>query len=62
MSGDYRRGTRVNIETDVLAKHLRKLLSAASGGGDSADGAGEDSDGTEDRSGLTFERLRELGF
>lgn len=53
ISGDYRRGTKVNVETDILAKHLRKLLAEMSGRGDEAGG---------DTGGLTLERLRELGF
>jgi len=61
LAGKYRRGTKVNLETDVLAKHLRKLLSER--GGTSPGSGGED--GSNDdaaRSGLTLERLRELGF
>jgi riboflavin synthase len=50
IAGTYRRGTAVNIETDVLAKHQEKLLR-----GGREDGAGQGS-------GLTEERLRELGF
>jgi len=50
VAGTYRRGTAVNIETDVLAKHQEKLLQE---GGAGASGRND---------GLTEERLRELGF
>jgi riboflavin synthase len=54
----YRAGTRVNVETDILAKHVRKLLTNASDDEREdrvePDGAG--------RRGLTLERLRKLGF
>jgi len=46
----YRRGTAVNIETDVLAKHQEKLL------------RGDRETRPDTGSGLTEERLRELGF
>jgi len=67
-AGEYRRGTRVNVETDVLAKHLRKLLSergAASPVRGAARPESGEADGADEcaaRSGLTLERLRELGF
>jgi riboflavin synthase len=47
----YRSGTAVNVETDIMAKHQEKLIAGASG---------EEVAGT--GSGLTEERLRELGF
>ena len=55
LAGGYRSGMKVNIETDLLAKHQEKLLEGrgeASGPPDSNESAG----------GLTEERLRELGF
>jgi riboflavin synthase len=55
LAGTYRSGSRVNIETDLLAKHQEKLL----------EGRGEASgptDGNENDGGLTERRLRELGF
>ncbi len=61
LAGKYRRGTRVNVETDVLAKHLRKLLTEP---GADAPGSGRENrseHGAAER-GLTLERLRELGF
>ena len=58
ISGDYRPGTRVNVETDVLAKHMRKLLGEAEG--TSVDTRPESSGGQ--TGGLTIERLRKLGF
>ncbi len=55
LAGGYRSGTKVNIETDILAKHQEKLL----------EGQGEASgppDGNKSAGGLTEKRLRELGF
>lgn len=55
VAGAYRSGTKVNVETDLLAKHQEKLLEArgeASGPPESDESAG----------GLTEKRLRELGF
>lgn len=55
LAGTYRPGTRVNVETDLLAKHQEKLLTSGL-----QDGRAETSeDGGE---GLTEKRLRELGF
>jgi len=61
IAGGYRPGTRVNVETDVLAKHLRKLLTEQ---GDVTPGSGGEDGSNDDAapSGLTLERLRELGF
>lgn len=53
-AGEYRVGSEVNVETDILAKHQERLLA----GGDAA---GE-RDESPARAGLTEERLRELGF
>jgi riboflavin synthase len=55
-AGEYRRGTLVNIETDIAAKHQEKLAAAA--------GSGSDDTGVQEEatSGLTEQRLRELGF
>ncbi len=55
LAGAYRLGMKVNIETDLLAKHQEKLL----------EGRGETSappDSSESTGGLTEKRLRELGF
>ena len=55
LAGAYRSGMKVNIETDLLAKHQEKLL----------EGRGETSgppDSDESAGGLTDKRLRELGF
>jgi len=49
----YRPGTKVNVETDVLAKYQESLGTAP------ARPNGSDADETQ---GLTMERLRELGF
>jgi len=54
VAGGYRPGDAVNIETDVLAKYVESLGTRDGGGPSIADG--------ERRSGLTLERLRELGF
>jgi riboflavin synthase len=51
----YRKGTRVNIETDVLARHQAKLEGAP------RRSDGEPTDTGKER-GITLERLRELGF
>ena len=55
LAGTYRPGAKVNVETDLLAKHREKLL----------ENLGEIS-GSPDRDrnagGLTEKRLRELGF
>lgn len=45
----YARGTKVNVETDVMAKHQASLRSA-------------DGEKREERASITMERLRELGF
>lgn len=50
-ASSYRAGDRVNVETDMIAKYVERLLR---GGEEHAAGA--------DTSGLTEERLRELGF
>lgn len=55
-AGEYRRGTRVNIETDIAAKHQEKLMAAAGSRDD------ETRERDEANSGLTEARLRELGF
>ncbi len=64
-AGDYSAGMRVNIETDLLAKHVRRLIdeaaSRSSGPADARDHTGQP-DTSEPGSGLTIERLRELGF
>ena len=54
LAGTYRPGTKINIETDILARHQEKLLigSEEARQPEPNDGAG----------GLTVERLRELGF
>jgi riboflavin synthase len=54
-AGDYRPGTPVNIETDVLAKYQESVVRSRGGRHDDA----EDAAG---RGGLTLERLKELGF
>ncbi len=51
VASDYRAGTRVNIETDLVAKHQEKLLAASEGG-----------EAPAKRAGITERRLRELGF
>jgi riboflavin synthase len=54
-AASYEPGMKVNIETDILAKHQEKLL----------EGQGEVSgppDGNKSAGGLTEKRLRELGF
>ncbi len=55
LAGAYRSGTKVNIETDLLARHQEKLLE----GREEASGP---PDGNENDGGLTEKRLRELGF
>lgn len=50
LAGTYRSGTKVNIETDVLARHQEKLMREGAHGAGTQDG------------GLTEERIRELGF
>ena len=55
VAGTYRPGVRVNVETDLLAKHQEKLLE---GRGDSSGPP----DGDESTGGLTEKQLRELGF
>jgi riboflavin synthase len=55
LAGTYRPGAKVNVETDLLAKHQEKLLEdlgETSGSPDRGRSAG----------GLTEKRLRELGF
>lgn len=54
-AGSYVVGTRVNVETDLLAKYVQACLSR------SAAPAAEDNDGDEEAS-ITEDRLRELGF
>jgi riboflavin synthase len=49
IAGGYRAGTRVNVETDLLAKYQES--SASQGGATEAN-----------RKGITMERLRELGY
>jgi riboflavin synthase len=53
VASSYRRGTSVNIETDILAKHQEKLAAAGPREGDEA-ASRED--------GVTLDRLRDLGF
>jgi riboflavin synthase len=50
----YRKGSQVNIETDILAKHIERLLEARTKPAASA--------AANDREGLTMERLRDLGL
>jgi riboflavin synthase len=55
VAGTYRPGARINVETDLLAKHQKKLLEdlvETSGSPDRDTGGG----------GLTEKRLKELGF
>ncbi len=47
--GELSVGSRVNIEVDMIARYLERLLSARAGGGD-------------DSGKLTFERLAQLGY
>jgi riboflavin synthase len=54
LAGTYRPGTKVNIETDLLAKHQEKLLRG--------DGDNEQEEPVHGAGGLTLERLKELGF
>ena len=49
ISGGYARGTRVNIETDVMAKYQESLRRA-------------EGDESVSKSAITIQRLRELGF
>jgi riboflavin synthase len=53
VAAGYRSGTRVNIETDVMAKQQEKLLLRSPDASRDQDGA---------RKVLTVERLKELGF
>jgi len=55
LAGGYRSGMKVNIETDLLAKHQEKLL-------ESRGEASSPPEGDESAGGLTEKRLRELGF
>jgi riboflavin synthase len=55
LAGGYRSGTKVNIETDLLAKHQEKLLESR---GEASSPPADD----ESADGLTEKRLRELGF
>ena len=55
LAGTYRPGAKVNVETDLLAKHQEKLLESL---GETA--SPPDSD--KNAGGLTEKRLRELGF
>ncbi|MBE3583409.1 MAG: riboflavin synthase [Limnochordaceae bacterium] len=68
--GQYRVGQPVNLEVDVLARYVQRLLTGGGGGGDGGgsstgrdDGDGSDGD---DRAGggggLTLEKLAEHGF
>ncbi len=59
IAGSYRSGSRANVETDIMAKHQEKLSSGARDGAPT-NGGERESDGRE--SGLTAERLKELGF
>jgi riboflavin synthase len=54
-TGSYTVGTRVNVETDLLAKYVQSCLA-----GMTPDGGRPD--GNDERSSITEERLRELGF
>jgi len=54
LSGTYRQGSKVNIETDLLAKHQEKLLRG--------DGDSDSEEPARGAGGLILERLRELGF
>jgi riboflavin synthase len=49
--GTYLAGTRVNVEVDILARYLERLLSSRDGHA-----------GTEAAGGVTIERLREHGY
>ena len=55
LAGSYRRGMKVNVETDLLAKHQEKLLAER---GEISRPPGNN----ESAGGLTEKRLRELGF
>jgi len=50
----YRKGSQVNIETDILAKHIERLLEART--------EPATPEAANDRDGLTMERLRDLGL
>ncbi len=54
VAGDYRTGMAVNMETDILARHIERLLEARE------DSAGLQTANRKDA--LTIERLRELGL
>ena len=53
VASSYRRGTVVNVETDILAKHQEKLAAA---------GPREGAEGVDREDGMTLDRLRDLGF
>lgn len=55
LAGTYRPGMKVNIETDLLAKHQEKLLERREETAGPPDGNGS-------AGGLTEKRLKELGF
>ena len=50
-------GGAVNLETDLIGKHLRRWYELAAGNADAADGTDSGAG-----SGITYERLREAGF
>jgi riboflavin synthase len=56
-AGEYRAGSVVNVEADVLAKYQESIAGGPGGEGGRREEAGSLGDG-----GLTLERLRELGF
>ncbi|MCD4691139.1 riboflavin synthase, partial [bacterium] len=63
LAGTYAVGTSVNIETDILAKHVARLLEGgATPAGHRSTASGEHTDEDGEKSALTIERLRELGF
>jgi riboflavin synthase len=55
----YRPGRPVNLEVDLVARYLERLLQ---GGAAAGGGASEGSDEGRGGGGLTLERLRELGY
>ena len=54
-------GSKVNIETDVIGKYIRRYLRQIAGVGDADGGAGK-AGGAGGPGGLTIERLRDAGF
>jgi len=53
VASSYRRGSAVNVETDILAKHQEKLAAA---------GPREGTETVDREDGMTLDRLRDLGF